>query len=169
MQFRAFVVNNIANGNGKSASDTAPKLPVPKPPRSPAAHLKAFRFVKGDKRINRSGRPRSFDELRKLAKKILHETVRTRDGETLSGAEAVLRSWATSKEPALQRALIEYGFGKVPDKIEATGLEGKTTLLLHFAHERTRGDDDRSSDAPTLPDTPPQRQPGTPLLPDSEA
>jgi hypothetical protein len=36
----------------------------------------------------------------------------------------------------LQKAFVEYAFGKVPDKIETTGLENKTTLILHWPHER---------------------------------
>ena len=50
--------------------------------------------------------------------------------------EDVLRSWAESPEPTLQKAFVEYAFGKVPDKIEATGLENKTNLILHFDHEK---------------------------------
>ena len=82
-------------------------------------------FKKGDPRINRSGRPKSFDHFRELAQKIINEG---------NQAEAILRSWA--KNPRHQRDLIEYAFGKVPEKIEATGLENKTVLVLHFDHEK---------------------------------
>jgi hypothetical protein len=51
-------------------------------------------------------------------------------------AEQVLRRWADSPEPALQKAFVEYAFGKVPDKLETTGLENKPVLILHYAHER---------------------------------
>ena len=50
--------------------------------------------------------------------------------------ESILRSWAKSKEPTLQKAFIQYAFGKVPDKFETDPLENKTTLVLHFDHER---------------------------------
>jgi hypothetical protein len=93
-------------------------------------------FSKGDSRINRSGRPRSFDQFRALAQKIAGEKLVVPDGSTITVAEAILRSWAKSKEPILQRAFIEFAFGKVPDKIETNGLEPKTTLILHYAHER---------------------------------
>ena len=60
-------------------------------------------------------------------------------------AERVLREWRDSKEPALQKAFIEYAFGKVPDKLETTGLENKTTLVLHFDHERGVTSDERTN------------------------
>ena len=91
-------------------------------------------FVKGDPRINRKGRPRSFDELRKLGQ----ETVTTSRGISITLAEAILRSWAESKEPILQKAFMEYAFGKVPDKLETNPLEGRKTLILHYGHESKR-------------------------------
>lgn len=73
------------------------------------------RFVKGDKRINRNGRPRSFDQLRKLAQQIAHE--RIAEGSTVTAAEAILRQMAHDN-PA---RFIEIAFGKVPEQIEHTG------------------------------------------------
>jgi hypothetical protein len=95
-------------------------------------------FVKGDPRINRKGRPRSFDELRKLGQAIAAETVTTSRGISITLAEAILRSWAESKEPILQKAFMEYAFGKVPDKLETNPLEGRKTLILHYGHESKR-------------------------------
>jgi hypothetical protein len=74
-------------------------------------------FVKGDPRINRRGRPKYFDQFRKMAQQILHEKVLGPDGNMITRVEALLRSWLRSKNPLLQRALIEYAFGKVPDKV----------------------------------------------------
>ena len=84
-------------------------------------------FKKGDPRINRKGRPKTFDALRTLAQQIAHEAAQTGgqplviNGHTVTVAEAILRQWATSKNPQLQRAFIEVAFGKVPDKIEVSG------------------------------------------------
>ena len=95
-------------------------------------------FQKGDKRINRHGRPRSFDTFRALAQKIAAEKIPCANGKLITVADAILRSWAKSKEPALQQAFIAYAFGKPENKIDMTGLENRTTLVLHYAHERER-------------------------------
>ena len=84
-------------------------------------------FVKGDPRINRKGRPKSFDALRALALAIAHEKAKTKDGETLtveghavSVVEAILRQWAMGKDKKQQKDFLEIGFGKVPDQIDIT-------------------------------------------------
>ena len=70
-------------------------------------------FVKGDPRINRKGRPKSFDALRTLAQDIAHEKAKAGgntvviDGHSVTVAEAILRQWAQSKNPALQQKFIE--------------------------------------------------------------
>jgi hypothetical protein len=92
-------------------------------------------FVRGDVRINRTGRPKSFDELRKLAQQIGHEKVRDSNGVTLTVAEAVLRKLVQSNDPHALRIFLEYGYGKPVDKIE-TNLEPRTTLRLFYGHER---------------------------------
>jgi len=65
-------------------------------------------FVKGDPRINRNGRPKSFDQLRELAQAIGHEKITDKDGEVMTRVEAILRSWTTSKQSVLQLAFIAY-------------------------------------------------------------
>lgn len=81
-------------------------------------------FQKGDPRINRKGRPKSFDALRELAQTIAHETATSAgqpvviDGHKATVAEMILRQWAASKNPQLQRAFIEVAYGKVPDNVE---------------------------------------------------
>jgi len=92
-------------------------------------------FEKNDSRINKSGRPKTFDELRRTADMIASEMIPGPNGEMISRGELLLRSWIKSKNPILQRAFIEYWVGKVPDRIEAEGLEPKTQLILHYAHE----------------------------------
>jgi hypothetical protein len=95
-------------------------------------------FVKNDPRINRLGRPRGFDEMRKMAQKIACEMVTDNEGNKMRCVEAILRSWAKSSEPVLQKAFIEYCFGKVPDKLETNPIENKKTLILHYGHEFKR-------------------------------
>jgi len=122
---------------GDSSHETADKL-------RRTRTLAPYRFKKGhDPRRNLTGRPKSFTEFRKLVQSIMAETVEVKfrkNGKTLrmTAAEAMVRHAVRSKDPALHRLAFEYAFGKVPDKIEATGLENKTTLILHFAHERER-------------------------------
>ena len=102
--------------------------------RGQAEGSKATRFAKGhDPRRNLKGRPRTFDEARALAQAILHRELVTKDGRKISVAEAILTSWANSKEH--QKNLLELAFGKVPDKIE--GPISQQTLILRFGHERT--------------------------------
>jgi len=78
-------------------------------------------FTKGDPRINRKGRPKSFDALRELAQQIAHEEAKSGGAPVVVGghkatvAEMILRQWAASKNPQLQRAFIEVAFGKVPE------------------------------------------------------
>jgi hypothetical protein len=95
-------------------------------------------FARGDARINRDGRPRGFDEMRKMAQKIASETVVDNDGNKRTCIEALLRCWAKSDEPQLQRAFVEYAYGRVPEKLETDSLENKTTLILHYGHEKER-------------------------------
>jgi hypothetical protein len=80
-------------------------------------------FVKGDKRINRKGRPRNFDALRELAQHIgqePHESGIAKE-RGWSRIEVILRSWAVSGEPQLQKAFVEIAYGKVKDEIAHSG------------------------------------------------
>jgi hypothetical protein len=88
-------------------------------------------FEKGDPRINRKGRPKSFDALRALAISIAREPATKKDGEALEWngkqvtyAEYVLRSWVFDK--AHQKDFIEAAYGKVPDKLEVSD----TTIIV---------------------------------------
>lgn len=97
------------------------------------ANLKPF--VKGDPRINRKGRPKSFDAIRELAQSISHEVAKAggqpviADGHVVTVAEAILRQWASSKNPQLQKAFIELAFGKVPDKLD---LDSKVSVVIRW-------------------------------------
>lgn len=97
-----------------SNSNTAPK--------QPGAPGRAF--TKGDPRINRKGRPKSFDALRELAQQIAHEPAKNRDGTPLvidgrvvTVTEVILRQWAISKDARLQQRFIEVTYGRVPEDV----------------------------------------------------
>ena len=95
--------------------------------------------MRSDLRINRKGRLRSFDELRKLAQAIANETTTDTQGNKITTADALLRSWAR-KQTADSAKSVHRGsaFGKVPDKLETNPLDKKTTLILYYNHERPR-------------------------------
>ncbi len=83
-------------------------------------------FVKGDDpRRNLKGRPKAFDHYHALAQKISDEELTLQDGRKITVGEAVLRSWAKSKEPALQKLFADYAFGKVPDKVHMADGDGE--------------------------------------------
>ena len=94
-------------------------------------------FKKGDPRINRRGRPKSFDAFRELAQSIAHEKITEVNGHGATVAEMILRKWASSPNALLQRAFIEIAFGKVPDKLDITGVQ---TMIIKW--EDNGGDND---------------------------
>jgi len=87
-------------------------------------------FVKGDPRINRKGRPKNFDALRKLAQEIGNEYDPVKDKTKV---ESILRGWADSRLPVLQKSFIELAYGKVPDalKMDITS-GGKAIKIVGF-------------------------------------
>ena len=106
-------------------SNTARKQPEGKP------------FEKGagkDPRINRKGRPKSFDALRSLAQEIAHEAAKQSkeqgggpvviDGHVVTVTEAIMRQWAMSKDPRLQQKFIEVAYGQVPSVTRLEGTDG---------------------------------------------
>ena len=94
--------------------------------RNPAPE---HRFKKGDPRINRNGRPKTFDAVRTLAQQIAHETAKAGgsevviDGHRVTVTEAILRQWATSKDARLQQAFMEWAYGKPPveQRVQVSG------------------------------------------------
>lgn len=106
------------------------------PNPSPATRLKP-----GDPRINRKGRPKSFDAFRELAQQIAHEEAQSRDattgelvpvviaGRKVTTAELVLRKWFQSKDARLQMHVMEVAFGKVPQTLEVGGPDGGPIVI----------------------------------------
>lgn len=92
-------------------------------------------FTKNDPRINRKGRPKSFDKLRELAQQIANEAHTSGDGSvTMTTIEAILRKWASSNNALLQKQFVEVAYGKVPDKIEIGG--GSGAIPVRFVDYR---------------------------------
>jgi hypothetical protein len=87
-------------------------------------------FVKGDPRINRHGRPKNFDALRKLAQLIGNELTNVK-GVEMSRVEKELREWLDSRNPTLKKSFIEIGYGKVPDEVEVKS-DNKITLRVVY-------------------------------------
>lgn len=96
---------------------------------------------KGD--IWRKGRPRSFDALRELAQAISNEQAIDAvtkkpmkvSGHNVSVTEAILRTWAHSPNPLLQKAFMEIAFGTAPKQVEVGNLNDepfktKNTIIV---------------------------------------
>lgn len=82
-------------------------------------------FVKGDKRINRKGRPKNFDMLRTLTQAIASEAIdEEENGKRLTRVEKIVRDWLNSRNFQKQKAALELAYGKVPDALDITS-QGK--------------------------------------------
>jgi phage terminase large subunit len=94
-------------------------------------------FTKGDPRINRKGRPKSFDQLRKLALAKLSDQAKNADnkpvlidGKPVSNVEALLTMLIHSKNPHERQYILELAYGKVPDAVlEDDSDKGNNALL----------------------------------------
>ena len=102
-------------------------------------------FRKGDPRINRKGRPKSFDQLRSLAQEIAHEAAKQGgqpvviDGHAVTVTEAIMRQWAMSKDPRLQQKFIEVAYGQVPSVTRLEGQDGGPIQIM--ITRKTEGND----------------------------
>jgi len=82
-------------------------------------------FKPRDPRINRKGRPKTFDKLRSLAQMIAVEDGITTDEAILSNVEVILRGMMKN-DPKL---FLEIAYGKVPNPIELSGKDGKSLII----------------------------------------
>jgi len=87
-------------------------------------------FKKADPRMNRNGRPKNFDRLRKLAQQIAAEEVKQGgqpliiDGHKVTVIEAVIRALASSKNPRDRELFLKYAYGPPPQTVEVSGKDG---------------------------------------------
>jgi len=108
-------------------------------------------FTKGDPRINRNGRPKTFDAFRKLVQKLLHEEAKDKkgnivviDNKKVTNIEAIARSMMADKRQ--RPLLIEYAFGKVPNETILTGKDGGPIQVTKVEVVKDYGDSDSSTD-----------------------
>ena len=107
-------------------------------------------FVKGDPRINRKGRPKSFDALRQLAQSLANEPAVNKDGievviddHIATQAEMILRDMMRSNP----ERFVEIAYGKVKDEVELTG-SAKTPLVVKVVYDINEPDNSEPT-APT--------------------
>jgi len=106
---------------------------------NPAPDTSGLRpFKSGDKRINRKGRPKNFDQVRALAQKIADEALLTPEGK-ITRVEALLRVLTSSRAPADRALFLAYAYGKPKDEIALSG-DGKITFVV----ERDDGEADKT-------------------------
>jgi hypothetical protein len=96
-------------------------------------------FEKGagkDPRINRKGRPKSFDAVRALFQSIAQEPIVQKDGthyvidnHIVTIIEGIGRSWATSKNGQMQKAFVEVAYGQVPSVTRLEGQDGGPMVI----------------------------------------
>ena len=87
-------------------------------------------FKKNDPRINRGGRPHTYDLIHEIATRLCAEPADLEDNpEGLSQLEAIMREWLTSKSFQKQLAVIQYAYGKIPEKLEIEKKEPNNIII----------------------------------------
>ena len=87
---------------------------------------KSGQFVKGDPRINRSGRPKKLDILREIFEKKGNEDIDNFMLPNTNCIEAIADDWLNSSDYKKQRAALEIIFGKLERGEEENEPEEKT-------------------------------------------
>lgn len=105
-------------------------------------------FTQDDPRINRNGRPRDYEALRKLVRAVGYEDVDVHeDGTPMTLIESIVRDWMTSKSFRKQLAAIQYGFGKVPEKLEVERNASKIVIRWTEVYEDPEYIEDEGDDS----------------------
>jgi hypothetical protein len=95
-------------------------------------------FKKGDPRINRNGRPKSFDALRKLMQEQAGEIaldangnpITDKNGRPRTNAEMFVEAWM--KDRKQRKAFAEFAWGKPKEEIELNQ-SGQTKVIIEYA------------------------------------
>jgi hypothetical protein len=92
-----------------------------------------------DPRINRGGRPKSFDAARKLAQAKMNETEVdaqgqqiVKNGHIVTNAEMFFEAWMKSKD---RKSFAEFAYGKVKEEVEHTG---DVTLTVKYQEQKNK-------------------------------
>jgi hypothetical protein len=94
-------------------------------------------FTKGDPRINRRGRPKSFDAWRKLLQSVMDEPATGPDGKPIvkkvgdrehivTNAEMFAEAWMKSKD---RKGFAEHAYGKPKEEIELNSKDGLKVVI----------------------------------------
>ena len=121
-------------------------------------------FRPGDPRINRAGRPRSFDSLRKLMQVVANEPALDEHGNPIiigadehgdgghvaTNAEMFIRAWMKDRKG--RRDFAAYAWGKPPDKLEIGGPDGDVLTLRIVHDDNARIQDTSTEEIPSETD-----------------
>ena len=108
-------------------------------------------FVKGDPRINRKGRPKTMDALKRL---VLAELTKIAtdasgkpiiiDGQEITNVQALITGSIHSKDWRRIEYVLNVAYGKVPDVHELTGKDGEPIKFIEV--ERSDSSDSDPDD-----------------------